>query len=56
MRSIYFPAYRLRSAARAGLKSLSGYEALPLMHDLTIVTRNTHDFEGSRAGLMNPFA
>ena len=29
--------------------------AIALMHDLTIVTRNTPDFEGTGAGLMNPF-
>ena len=30
--------------------------AIALMHDLTIVTRNTSDFEGAGAELMNPFA
>ncbi len=30
--------------------------AIALMHDLTIVTRNTSDFEGAGAQLMNPFA
>ena len=30
--------------------------AIALIHDLTIVTRNTDDFEASGAALMNPFA
>lgn len=30
--------------------------AIALIHDLTIVTRNTDDFEDSGAALMNPFA
>ena len=30
--------------------------AIALIHDLTIVTRNTDDFEASGAAMMNPFA
>lgn len=30
--------------------------AIALIHDLTVVTRNTDDFEGAGATLMNPFA